>query len=81
MTNPALKRVVRVLSAIAGLTSAVPGIGVAWDGYYLYALEARNPFYSVPVWKSSVVLALIVVALVIPLFAAYRFIRFAIKPS
>ena len=81
MSNVALKRVVRVLSALAGLTSAGLGIGVAWDGYYLYALEARNPSYPVPAWKGAVVLALIVVALMIPLFAAYRFIRFAIKPS
>jgi uncharacterized membrane protein len=68
----------RVVSVIVGLLSACLGLAVSYDGYYLYSEEAKNPYYSLPFWKSALIFILLLLCILVPLIAAYKFIRFAV---
>jgi len=68
----------RALSGAGGLLAAGLGLAISYDCYYLYYSEANNPFYYPPLWKSGLVLALLILAFAVPMLAAYKLIYFAI---
>ena len=79
MEMSARNKLLRMLSGASGLLLAVIGLALSYDFYYLYFLEAKNPSYSPPIWESRAVTAVLVVVISVPLFAAYKLIRFAVR--
>ena len=72
---------IRALSAVTGIGVVLLGWWMAYLGLYYYISALRFPYGSVPFWKSAIIVNLIGACVGMPLYAAYRFIRFAIRPN
>ena len=74
----ARRLVVRVISVLGAIGIIVWGFAIAYGGAYFYIATLRFPYGSVPLWKSTIIIGLIVAAIVLPLYSGYRLIRFAV---
>jgi ABC-type antimicrobial peptide transport system permease subunit len=68
----------RVAAVIIGLLSLGLGLAVSYDCYYLWFEETKNPYYSLSFWKSAAIVILLLLCILVPLIAAYKFIRYAV---
>jgi hypothetical protein len=68
----------RIACALLAIAVVVSGLWIAYLGQYYYISTLRFPHGSVPLSKSAIVIGLIAACIVLPLFAGYRLVRYAL---
>lgn len=71
--------VLKVASAVFGVLVATVGLTMARGELYYYSSELHS-LSPPPLWKSVVVVGLLIAAFIAPCWIAYRLIRYAIRP-
>jgi hypothetical protein len=66
----------RLACGLAAIFILLVGFGIARGGYFLYSYPDRLG-YTMPLWKSALILLLLGSAVAAPTFAAYKLVRYS----
>jgi hypothetical protein len=68
----------RTISALAGILTVAVGLLIVWGGSLLYLSELTT--VPPPLWKSAVIVGLLILAAIASCWVGYKLIRYAIFP-